>query len=323
MMLDRMEGNAELKSSVQLMLAARRLTHSVLLVGEEGLGAGFAARCIAADYLYPAGGAPAEALLRGECCRAVGKPGDRDSGHVETGIVREAISVAGMGAGGKYLVSQVKAMRSEIFNTSLSAEGRAVLLYHVEKMNEESANALLKVMEEPPEGVLFLLTADSLAGVLPPIRSRCAAYTMAPVPTEECAAALRTAQPELNEQNAQDLAFLYEGHIGLCLKALPDPAAKAARAAARELCRQAQQQDTYRVQALLAGYEKDKDSAAAVLWQATQAASAALRRPGFDGVQPDTAARILRAAEAACRAMKANGNLRLALTVCGMEMAAR
>ena len=160
---------------------------------------------------------------------------------------------------------------------------------------------------------MFLLTASSAAAVLPTIRSRCAAYTMAPVPTEECAAALRTAQPELNEQNAQDLAFLYEGHIGLCLKALTDPAAKMARAAARELCRQAQQQDTYRVQ----------DSAAAVLWQATQAASAALRRPGFDGVQPDTAARILRAAEAARRAMKANGNLRLALTVCGMEMAAR
>ena len=179
MMLDRMEGNAELKSSVQLMLAARRLTHSVLLVGEEGLGAGFAARCIAADYLYPAGGAPAEALLRGECCRAVGKPGDRDSGHVETGIVREAISVAGMGAGGKYLVSQVKAMRSEIFNTSLSAEGRAVLLYHVEKMNEESANALLKVMEEPPEGVLFLLTADSLAHHPQPLRQLCSGSCLA------------------------------------------------------------------------------------------------------------------------------------------------
>ena len=323
MMIDRLAGNAALKDSVRLMLESRRLTHSVLLVGETGLGAGYAARCVAADYLYPAGGAPAEALLRGECCRAVGKAGDRDSGRIETGVVREAISVTGMGSGGRYLVSQVKAMRTEIFNTSLSAEGRAVLLYHVERMNEESANALLKVMEEPPEGVLFLLTADSLAGVLPTIRSRCAAYTMAPVPTEECAAALRTAQPELNEQNAQDLAFLYEGHIGLCLKALTDPAAKVARAAARELCRQAQQQDTYRVQALLAGYEKDKESAAAVLWQATQAASAALRRPGFDGVQPDTAARILRAAEAARRAMKSNGNLRLALTVCGMEMAAR
>ena len=172
MMLDRMEGNAELKTSVQQMLATRRLTHSVLLVGEAGLGTGFAARCIAADYLYPAGGAAAEALLRGECCRAVAKAGKRDSGTVETGIVREAISVSGMGSGGKYLVGQVTAMRSEIFNTSLSAEGRAVLLYHVERMNEESANALLKVMEEPPEGVLFLLTADSLASVLPTTRSR-------------------------------------------------------------------------------------------------------------------------------------------------------
>ena len=36
MMLDRMEGNAELKTSVQQMLATRRLTHSVLLVGEAG-----------------------------------------------------------------------------------------------------------------------------------------------------------------------------------------------------------------------------------------------------------------------------------------------
>ena len=67
MMIDRLEGNAELKASVRLMLESRRLTHSVLLVGEEGLGAGFAARCMAADYLYPAGGATAEALLRGEC----------------------------------------------------------------------------------------------------------------------------------------------------------------------------------------------------------------------------------------------------------------
>ena len=187
MMIDRLAGNAALKDSVRLMLGSSRLTHSVLLVGETGLGAGYAARCVAADYLYPAGGAPAEALLRGECCRAVGKAGDRDSGRIETGVVREAISVTGMGSGGRYLVSQVKAMRTEIFNTSLSAEGRAVLLYHVERMNEESANALLKVMEEPPEGVLFLLTADSLAGVLPTIRSRCISFAVAPVPPEQCA----------------------------------------------------------------------------------------------------------------------------------------
>ena len=46
MMLDRMEGNAELKTSVQQMLATRRLTHSVLLVGEAGLGTGFSCKRI-------------------------------------------------------------------------------------------------------------------------------------------------------------------------------------------------------------------------------------------------------------------------------------
>ena len=37
MMIDRLEGNSELKTSVRLMLGGHRMTHSVLLVGEEGL----------------------------------------------------------------------------------------------------------------------------------------------------------------------------------------------------------------------------------------------------------------------------------------------
>ena len=58
MMIDRLEGNSELKTSVRLMLGGRRMTHSVLLVGEEGLGTGFAARCVAADYLTPTAARP-------------------------------------------------------------------------------------------------------------------------------------------------------------------------------------------------------------------------------------------------------------------------
>ena len=313
MMLDRMEGNAELRSSVQLMLAARRLTHSVLLVGEEGLGAGFAARCIAADYLYPAGGAPAEALLRGECCRAVGKPGDRDSGHVETGIVREAISVAGMGAGGKYLVSQVKAMRSEIFNTSLSAEGRAVLLYHVEKMNEESANALLKVMEEPPEGVLFLLTADSLAGVLPTIRSRCVSFAVAPVSPEQCAR--YCAAQGVDKKTAALYSELFDGHIGTVLAAAQDEARTAQVEKALQLAKAAAAHDSYAAAVLLAAFEKDKAGAAALLADFRAVAAAGLRGSPHAPVQGADAQRALRLAEAAIQRLGAQVNPKIVLSV--------
>ncbi len=218
MMIDRLAGNAALKTA-SAMLGSRRDPQRVI-GGRDGLGAGYAARCVAADYLYRQ--AARRGPSAGRCCRAVGKAGDRDSGRIETGVVREAISVTGMGSGGRYLVSQVKAMRTEIFNTSLSAEGRAVLLYHVERMNEESANALLKVMEEPPEGVLFLLTADSLAGVLPTIRSRCISFAVAPVSPEECAR--WCIGQGVDKKQARLYSELFDGHIGTVLAAARDDA---------------------------------------------------------------------------------------------------
>lgn len=312
-MLERIAGNEELKSSIRRMLEGRRLTHSVLLVGEAGLGAGFAARCVAADYLYPQGGAPAEALLRGECCRAVAKAGKRDSGQIETGIVREAISVTGMGSGGRYLVGQVTAMRSEIFNTSLSAEGRAVLLYHVERMNEESANALLKVMEEPPEGVLFLLTADSLAGVLPTIRSRCISFAVAPVSPEDCARYC-TAQG-VGAKDAALYSALFDGHIGTVLAAARDEARREQIDRALALAKAAAARDSYAAAVLLAAYEKDKAGASALLADFRAVAAAGLRDSPHSPVEGETARKALGAADAAMQQIGAQVNPKIVLSV--------
>ena len=312
-MLERIAGNEELKSSIRRMLEGRRLTHSVLLVGEAGLGAGFAARCVAADYLYPQGGAPAEALLRGECCRAVAKAGKRDSGQIETGIVREAISATGMGSGGRYLVGQVTAMRSEIFNTSLSAEGRAVLLYHVERMNEESANALLKVMEEPPEGVLFLLTADSLAGVLPTIRSRCISFAVAPVSLEDCARYC-TAQG-VGAKDAALYSALFDGHIGTVLAAARDEARREQVDRALALAKAAAARDSYAAAVLLAAYEKDKAGASALLADFRAVAAAGLRDSPHSPVEGETARKALGAADAAMQQISAQVNPKIVLSV--------
>lgn len=312
-MLERIAGNEELKSSIRRMLEGRRLTHSILLVGEAGLGAGFAARCVAADYLYPQGGAPAEALLRGECCRAVAKAGKRDSGQIETGIVREAISVTGMGSGGRYLVGQVTAMRSEIFNTSLSAEGRAVLLYHVERMNEESANALLKVMEEPPEGVLFLLTADSLAGVLPTIRSRCISFAVAPVSPEDCARYC-TAQG-VGAKDAALYSALFDGHIGTVLAAARDEARREQVDRALALAKAAAARDSYAAAVLLAAYEKDKAGASALLADFRAVAAAGLRDSPHSPVEGETARKALGAADAAMQQIGAQVNPKIVLSV--------
>ena len=80
-MLERLAGNDALKSELGAALRGGRLPHAVLLVGEPGCGAGFAARCLAADYLYPQGGPHAEAVLKKEDTECLVLQGEGASGH--------------------------------------------------------------------------------------------------------------------------------------------------------------------------------------------------------------------------------------------------
>ena len=305
-MLERLAGNTALKSELGAALRAGRLPHAILLVGEPGCGAGFAARCLAADYLYPQGGPHAEAVLKKE----------------DT----ECLVLQGEGSSGQIAVKRVREMREAIQRSALStdAAGRVLFIYGAQNLNGSSANAMLKIIEEPPEGVLFVLTATSAATVLPTIRSRCAAYTIAPVPTDECAALLT--REGLPVRLAQELAFLYEGHIGTALQAFRNDTFKATLGLAKELCSYAAQNDTYRTLVLVTKYERDRESFLALLWQLDQLCSAVLRRPAYGaeqcgGLTPDRAARILQVSAATRKTVTGNGNLRLAVAVFAAETA--
>lgn len=238
-MLDRLAGNEPLRRDLAAALAAGRLAHSVLLCGEKGLGAGFAARCLAADRLFPAGGAAAEAVLAGQSS--------------------ECIEVRGAGVQGIIKVDQVREVRRRVYDTPLSAGGRAVILYGAEHLNAASGNALLKILEEPPEGVLFVLTAASSAAVLGTIRSRCAVYALAPASEAGCAAWLRKNCPgAAGQPGPERLAALYAGQIGKAAQALRDPARGAVLADALRIAHLAAKGQEYPLLTALAAYESAK-----------------------------------------------------------------
>ena len=223
-----------------------------------------------------------------------------------------------MGSNGRYLVSQVKAMRSEIFNTSLSTEGRAVLLYHVERMNEESANALLKVMEEPPEGVLFLLTADSLASVLPTIRSRCVSFAVAPVSPAQCAR--YCAAQGVEKKDAALYSELFDGHIGTVLAAAQDEARRAQVDQALALAKAAAGRDSYAAGVLLSAYEKDKAGAIALLTDFRAVAASGLQGSPRSPLQGEAAQKALSLADTAIQHLTAQVNPKITLAVLAARM---
>lgn len=90
---------------------------------------------------------------------------------------------------------RVEAMREAVEfaqRTSGRGRGKAVLVYPAERMNVVTANALLKTLEEPPGNVRFALATDAAHVLLPTIRSRCQAHTMAWPKTDEALAWLAT-----------------------------------------------------------------------------------------------------------------------------------
>ena len=64
-------------------------------------------------------------------------------------------------------------------------KNRVIIVDQADLLNTQSANALLKILEEPPEGSFFFLTAPSAKHVLPTIRSRCQILRFSPLTVEE------------------------------------------------------------------------------------------------------------------------------------------
>lgn len=80
---------------------------------------------------------------------------------------------------------------------------RVVLIHPAESLNTASANALLKVLEEPPNNTIFILVTHQIHRLLPTILSRCQSIAM-PLPAREEAVAWLTAQKVTNAADALD-----------------------------------------------------------------------------------------------------------------------
>lgn len=121
----------------------------------------------------------ASLLARGAVCRSFGTGGTGAFPCGECPDCRKALAgshpdlyTAGGGLGPALRVDEIRRIRAEAFVRPNEADRKVYLLLESQEMTEQAQNALLKVLEEPPSGVLFLLTAPSSSLLLHTIRSR-------------------------------------------------------------------------------------------------------------------------------------------------------
>jgi DNA polymerase-3 subunit delta' len=162
-MWERLIGQEAAVESLRSAIESDRLGHAYVFVGPRGVGRAPAALALAASVNCPDGGC-------GECavCTKVLRKAHPDVHHVSA-------------EGGQIVVDQVRAVREDAARAPYEGRMKVFIVDEAERLNPAAANALLKVLEEPPASALFVLMTDAPDDMLPTVTSRCRRVDFVPL----------------------------------------------------------------------------------------------------------------------------------------------
>lgn len=192
----------------RLVSLAGRLPHALLFIGPAGLGKRELAEELAARLLCDA--PRADGVACGQCAacqwrlsgnhpdfyRVVPAAEAEKAENAEKGeAVAEGEGGSGKAKSAQIVIEQIRDLQAALAVTGHHSARRVAIIDPAEAMNVFTANALLKLLEEPPEGCTFLLVSSAPRRLLPTIRSRCQQWAFSR-PSAEQLEAWRGSAPE-------------------------------------------------------------------------------------------------------------------------------
>ena len=218
-MFDQIAGNKRVKEVLKRMLDAGRLPGALLFTGEEGVGKKLFALEVARALNCRT---PRNNEACGECgsCQRIARVNypERDDAddwnqilwtdHPDVGLVIAPRRVL--------RVEQMRQIEKEANFRPFEGKARVFLIDEADKLNDASANALLKVLEEPPRTSHLILITARPAMLLPTILSRCQVIRFAPLTPAEIETHL-TKSKELDVKTARLRARAAGGSMGRAL----------------------------------------------------------------------------------------------------------
>lgn len=157
----KIRGQERLVERLQNDISKQQLKHAYLFVGPKGVGKRTLAQAFAKTILCGNMSERPDACDSCETCQIL----DHDN-HPDFYWMRPE-------PGKDYRIDAIREMQKTLSYKPVSGEYRIILLDETEKLGLTCGNALLKSIEEPPEGTIFILVSSSLEGLLSTIVSRC------------------------------------------------------------------------------------------------------------------------------------------------------
>lgn len=164
-------GNGKIRLAVENSLKERRLPHAILIDGDIGTG-----RHTLAKFLSVAAVCSGNSVPCGDCtdCRLAASHNHPDITMIAPEEGKKNIAV-----------SQIRQLKADAYVKPHQAMSKVFIIDSADTMNDQSQNALLKVLEEPPGSTVFILIAESKASFLETVISRCVVLTLNSPSAEE------------------------------------------------------------------------------------------------------------------------------------------
>ena len=197
---DDVVGQMAVTQTLKTQLNSGRLSHAYLFTGSRGTGKTSSAKILAkaVNCLNPQDGNPCNCC---EACRTI------DSGACMDVLEIDAASNNG--------VDNVRDLRDDAIYTPSQVKMRVYIIDEVHMLSISAFNALLKIIEEPPEHLLFILATTELHKVPATILSRCQRFSFRRISQEDIAARLQYVayqeNIDLDDSAARVLARLADG----------------------------------------------------------------------------------------------------------------
>ena len=197
---DDVVGQMAITQTLKTQLMSDKMSHAYLLTGSRGTGKTTCAKILskAVNCLHPENGNPCN---RCEACKSI------DSGSCMDVLEIDAASNNG--------VDNVRDLRDDAIYTPSQVRKRVYIIDEVHMLSLSAFNALLKIIEEPPEHLLFILATTELHKVPATILSRCQRFSFRRISQEDIAARLQyiayQENIDMDESAARVLARLADG----------------------------------------------------------------------------------------------------------------
>lgn len=207
-------GHGEAKQAFAGALSSGRFHHAWLITGPKGIGKATLA------YHF------ARHLLSGGKGESPGEAGPDDpvfrrlAGRSEANlrVVERAVNEKTGNLRQEIIVEDVRGLHGFFDLTAAQPGWRVAIIDSADEMNPSAANALLKMLEEPPKQSALLLVSHGPGRLAATIRSRCRELKLKPVSEAEAAEALKRLFPDLGGEERAGLAKLSEGAPGFAAR---------------------------------------------------------------------------------------------------------